>query len=224
MKRVWILVAATWMAGGSAALSARGDTVTFFDPAQVAVIVNQGVNTDTLRCDGFQFQYTRDKLFTGGVGLTEPIGRYERVSWPDGLEAQAITTGPNIGKASIVITRVDGGVFDIPAFTFKLLANAGAGRDVEIMPSIGGEDAFNDPFYFNANGNAGNSFSYDTTTPAYLGNTTPLVGYDRYTIGLTLDYALTALTLEGAGLPEPSLLGFGGLAVLAMKRPSRRGR
>lgn len=77
--------------------------------------------------------------------MTEPIGRPVRVACPDGLEAQAVTTGPNPGKARIVIERVDGGVFDVTAFTAKLLANTAAtGAAFEIMPSVGGEDGFGD--------------------------------------------------------------------------------
>ncbi len=74
--------------------TANASTVVFFDPSQVAESVSSGVTSDTISSNGYLFTYTRDKLFTGGVGMTEPIGRAERVSWPDGVEAQAVTTPP----------------------------------------------------------------------------------------------------------------------------------
>jgi hypothetical protein len=121
------------------------------------------------------------------------------VSWPDGIHAQFITT-PVATKASITIQRVDGGVFDLTSFTAKLLANAGAGRAIEIVPMLNGQEPFPDPFYFDVSGVAGQSFSYDTSPNPY-GTTAPLVGYDTYVINLTLDYALTALTLTDPSTP-----------------------
>jgi hypothetical protein len=178
--------------------------VQFFDPSQIATLVEAGTTFDTISSEGYLFTYTRDKLFTGGLG-GGPIGRAERVSWPDGLEAQAVTEGPVLSKARITISRVDSEVFDIPAFTAKLPANTfGTGAHIEIMPQIGGEDAFNDPFMFSASGFAGSTFSFDRTTPAYLGNTTPLQGYDGYKIALFVDFAMTELTLEDQVVPEPT--------------------
>lgn len=201
--------------------TAHASTVVFFDPSQVATDVASGVTSDTISSNGYVFTYTRDKLFTGGIGLTDPIGRPVRVAWPDGVEAQAVTSGPNPGKAQIVITRVDGDVFDLTAFTARLLANtSGTGGAIEIMPSLNGEDGFNDPLYFDASGNAGNSFSYDES-PSYLGSTALLKGFDRYSIDLFVDFALTGLTLEGAPVPEPStsaLVGTGVIALVGMRR------
>ena len=203
--------------------TANASTVVFFDPSQVAESVSSGVTSDTISSNGYLFTYTRDKLFTGGVGMTEPIGRAERVSWPDGLEAQAVTVPPpgvTDYKARITLERVDGGVFDLTAFTAKLLANtSGTGGAIEIMPLLNGEDGFSDPLYFDASGNYGNSFSYDESAN-YLGSTALLKGFDTYKIGLFVDFALTALTLEGAPVPEPStsaLLGLGIVALLAAR-------
>jgi hypothetical protein len=176
--------------------SAAGTTV-FFDTSQVATLVATGTTSDTVSSEGYLFTYTRDKLFTGGGGLTDPVGRAVRIPWPDGVEAQYITAGPNPGNAKITVRRVDGGVFDLTSFTAKLLANAGAGRAVEIVPLLNGEEPLNNPLYFDVSGNYGNEFSYDTT-PNYLGSTAVLTNYDAYMINLTLDYALTALTLESA--------------------------
>ena len=132
----------------------NAEATVFFDPCQVATLVNSGVTSDTVSSRGYLFTYTRDKLFTGGTG--QPIGRPVRVPWPDGVEAQAVTTPPpgvTDYKARITIQRVDGGVFDLPAFTAQLLANtAGAGGSIEIMPVLNGEDAFADPLYFDATG------------------------------------------------------------------------
>lgn len=169
----------------------------FFHSNQVATLVATGTTWDTISCEGYQFTYTRDKLFTGGIGMTNPIGRTVRVPWPQGVEAQAVTVGPTMGGARMTVARVDGGVFALPAITFKLLANtAGAGATLEIMPMRNGEDLLNDPVFFQASGYYGSSFSYTTSTPAYLGTTAALTNGDAYKIGLYVDFALTALTLE----------------------------
>ncbi len=188
-------------------LRASAIVTVYFSPDQVATLVNSGVTSDEITCAGYSFTYTRDKLFTGGTGTV--IGRPVRVAWPAGIEAQYVTAGPNPTRAQITVKRVDGAVFALTSFTAKLLANAGAGRAIEIVPLLGGQEVFNDPFYFDVSGNAGNSFSYDTT-PNPWGCTAPLTGYDEYRIGLTLDYALTALTLTDDSAPlgvEPGPAG-----------------
>ena len=81
--------------------SARAATMTFFDPSQIATLVTEGTTSDKIRSNGYYFTYTRDKLFTGGG--SEPIGRYVRIPWPEGVEAQAVTAGPNHSKAKITI-------------------------------------------------------------------------------------------------------------------------
>jgi hypothetical protein len=175
-------------------------TVTFFDPLQIATLVTEGTTWDKIRSNGYYFTYTRDKLFTGGGGV--PIGRPVRVPWPQGVEAQAVTAGPNPSKAKITIERVDGDVFDLNAFTAKLLANtAGAGADFEVVPFLDGEEVLPDPVIFNATGYYGQSFSYDTTPNPLGQSTAPLTGYDKYTIDLYVDFAWTALTLIGAPIP-----------------------
>lgn len=182
--------------------AADAATTVFFDSSQVATDVASGVTSDTISSEGYLFTYTRDKLFTGGVGLTEPIGRQVRVPWPEGVEAQAVTTPPpgvTDHKARIVLERVDGGVFDLSAFTTKLLANTwGTGGSIEIMPILNGEDAFNDPLYFDVSGSYSQTFSYDTS-PNYLGSTALLSGFERYDITLFVDFALTAITLHRPG-------------------------
>ena len=192
---------------GLGCATAGAATVVFFNPSQIATNVASGVTSDTISSSGYQFTYTRDKLFTGGLG-PDPIGRSVRVPWPDGVEAQAVTTPPPGGtsfKAKIIVQRVDGDVFDFTSFTGKLLANTGAtGAAFEIMPSLNGEDGFNDPLYFDASGYYSQSFSYDSS-PNYWGSTALLKGFDRYTMDLFVDFALTALTLEGA--PVPGVMG-----------------
>ncbi|MBI5838044.1 MAG: hypothetical protein HZB25_12470 [Candidatus Eisenbacteria bacterium] len=179
----------------------------YFNPSQVATLVENGTTWDTFSCEGYVFTCTRDKLFTGGG--TNPIGRPIRVQWPDGIEAQYVTAGPNPTKAQILVRRVDGGIFDLTSFTAKLLANAGAGRAIEIVPLLNGAEPLNDPLYFDVSGNYGMEFSYDTS-PNPLGSTAGLVNYDAYKINLTLDYSLTALTLTDpsatAVYPDPRTL------------------
>ncbi len=112
-------------------------------------------------------------------------------------------------KARLTLQRVDGQPFDLPAFTFKLLANtAGAGGTLEIMPMLNGEDGFNDPIYFDASGYYGQNFAYDTS-PNPWGSTALLTGFDTYKIGLYVDFAFIALTLESTapGLQSCCLSG-----------------
>jgi len=176
---------------------ANAETTVFFDNCQIATLLDSGVTSDTISSRGYLFTYTRDKLFTGGTG--QPIGRSVRVPWPEGVEAQAVTTPPpgvTDNKARITIQRVDGNVFDLTAFTAELLANTwGTGGSIEIMPLVNGEDAFPDPLFFDASGSAGQTFSYDTT-PNAQGSTALLVGFDTYKINLFVDFALIALNLD----------------------------
>jgi hypothetical protein len=188
-----------------ASTRANAETTTFFSSCQASMLLASGVTSDTISSNGYLFTYTRDKLFTGGTGT--PIGRPVLVTWPNGVEAQAVTTPPpgvTDYKARITLQRVDGGVFALTAFTFKLLANtAGAGGTLEIMPSLNGEDGFADPLYFDATGYSGSLFSYNTS-PNPWGSTALLTGFDTYRIGLYVDYALVALTLDS---PSPDLRG-----------------
>lgn len=208
--------------------NAFAEMIVFFDSSQVATPVSSGVTSDTISSEGYLFTYTRDKLFTGGLG-GGPIGRAERVSWPDGVEAQAVTTPPpgvTDYKARITLQRVDGEVFDLTAFSAKLLANtAGAGGKFEVVPFLNGEEVFNDPVEFDATGIAGNVFSYNTS-PNPLGSTVLLTGFDKYMIGLYVDFALVGLTVESAVVPEPSsfvLAGVGAIGlVVARSRWKRR--
>lgn len=194
------------MVGGLGWANAQAVTTQFFAPTQVATPVASGATWDSISSNGYVFKFTRDKLFTGGIG-PNPIGRPVRVPWPSGVEAQAVTAGPSTSGARIDLSRSDGSVFDLPAFSAKLLANtAGAGGSIEIMPKVNGEDAFGDPLAFQASGSAGNVFSYSESTPSYIGNTLLLKGFTSYTIGLYVDFALTALTLIDPSAP-PVLIG-----------------
>jgi len=187
---------------------ANAVTTTFFQSAQVASLVESGATFDTISSDGYLFTYTRDKLFTGGVGMTVPIGRAVRVPWPDGVEAQAVTIAP-YQKAEISISRLDGNPFDLSAFSAKLLANtAGAGGDFEVVPMLAGEDLYGDPVMLFASAYYGNTFSYSTSpNPGpfnpYSQTTLSLTGADVYKISLYVDFALTGLTLIDSSAPEP---------------------
>jgi len=170
-------------------------TTVFFDSSQATNLVASGSTSDTISTEGYLFTFTRDKLFSGGTGVTN--GRAERISWPAGLEAQAVTAGPTTSGARIDIKRQDGQLFAIGSFTAQLLANTyGAGGSWEIMPLLNGEDAVPNPFMYNASGYYGQNFSY---------NTPELTGFDAYKITLYVDYALMSLTVVDASLPPPQL-------------------
>ena len=205
-----------WTRGGSArailtvlclglgSFAARAVTTVFFNSSQTTNLVSTNATSDTISSEGYLFTYTRDKFFTGGT--TNPPGRYVRIFWPDGLEAQYVTAGPTPGKAKITVRRVDGAVFDLTAFSAKLLASPGAGRAIEIVPFLNGEEPLNDPLTFDvSSGYYGSVHSFDTTTPSYIGSTAALTNYDAYVLNLTLDFALVSLTVVDASIPPPVL-------------------
>jgi hypothetical protein len=201
MKRVILLIAAASLAQTH---PIHATMIDFFDASQSYALVESGTTFDTVLTEGYLITYTRDKLFTGGLE-GGPIGRPVSIDWPTGLQAQAVTAGPNPGVAKFMIRRLDVDVFDMPAFTFKLLANTfGTGASVEIMPKLDGEDAFADPVMFNASGSAGMSFSYDTTTPVFLGNTSTLQDSDTSDVKLFVDFAFTDLKVAGPIIPNCS--------------------
>jgi hypothetical protein len=214
--RIWVVMMAGWV---FCAGSARAEIQTFFHPTQVAVPVSSGSTSDTIACDGYQFTYTLDKWWYSGISIGggTPTGRLTPITWPTGIDAQAITAGPdgllNPGQpAQVVIKRVDGTAFDLVSFTGELLANtAGAGADFELMPSLNGNDAFNDPLMFNATGYATQQFTHSPN----------LVGYDTYTLSLYVDYGLVGLTVNGAPVPEPVAIWLG-VAIAAWARRSAR--
>ena len=176
--------------------AAKAVTTVFFDGSQTTNVTS-GTTSDTMTSEGYIFTYTRDKLFTGGIGLTNPIGRAVRVPWPSGLEAQAVTAGMNQSGARIDIKRQDGQPFAIPSFSFKLLANTGgAGASLEIMPMVNGEDGLPNPLAYNATGYYGQTFSY--TSPQ-------LTNYTAYKITLYVDYALMNFIAIDASIPPPTL-------------------
>jgi hypothetical protein len=176
---------------------AQTATTVFFDSSQTTNLVASGTTSDTISSEGYLFTVTRDKLFTGGIGLTNPIGRYIRIPWPDGLEAQAVTSGPVPSGARIDIKREDGQPFAIESFSAQLLANtAGAGGTFEIMPMLNGEDGVPNPFSYDATGVAGSQFTYSTSE---------LSGFDDYKMTLYVDYALMRLTVVDASPPRPAL-------------------
>jgi hypothetical protein len=184
------------------AADARAATVQFFNSGQNATVLEEGVTWDVIVSSGYQFRYTRDKLFTGGIG-SEPIGRQVRMPWPQGVEAQAVTVPP-IAKPEIVVTRMDGALFDLTEFSAKLLGNTGgAGAKFEVMPMLAGEDAWNDPAEFQATGYYGQLFSYDVSSPSYVGNTSLLKDFDSYKISIYVDFAWTALTLVDDSVGTP---------------------
>src|SRR5512137_590766 len=155
----------------------------FFNPTQTATLIVSNINAVTIQSGDYRFTYSADGYWSSGGG--PPTGRFFSIFWPTGVQAQAITAGPNLGVgANITLQRADGKVFDLQAFTGKILLNtAGAGGAFEIMPLLNGNDAFPNPVQYDCTGYAGMSFSY----------TSALSGYDTYKIHMWGDYALTAL-------------------------------
>jgi hypothetical protein len=176
---------------------AHAMTNVFFNPSQPVNLVASNINAWTITSSGYLIIHSVDGYWSSYPG-GPPTGRFFSVVWPNGVQAQAITAGPLIGRgANITIQRVDGQPFELRSFTAKLLANTAAtGAAFEIMPLLDGEDALDDPLMFNASGYGGQSFSH---TPA-------LTGYDAYKIHLFVDYALAALTLVDASPLVPASL------------------
>lgn len=190
-----------WMLVAVAAMGLAGDAwagiTQFYDVTQSTNLVAIASTSDTWGSEGYEFRLTRDKLFTGGVGLTNPVGRAVRVAWPAGMEAQAVTTGPARGGAQIQLRRSDGQSFDLDNFAIKLLGNtAGAGAAIEVMPRLHGEDGLPDPAAFDVSGYYGQVFTFSPTG---------LRGFDEYLFTLYVDFALTSLTVIDASPPRPAL-------------------
>jgi hypothetical protein len=165
----------------------------FFDASQTSTLVVSNLNAITIRSGDYLFTYSADGYWSSGGGT--PTGRFFSIFWPDGVQAQAITAGPLLGiGANITLKRVDGQLFDLQAFTGKILLNtAGAGGAFEIMPQLNGNDVLNNPMQYDCTGYAGQSFSY----------TTALTSSDTYQIHMWGDFALTALTLIDTNPPVP---------------------
>jgi len=174
-------------------------TNVFFTGSQTSTLVVSNINAVTIQSGDYRFTYSADGYWSSGGGT--PTGRFFSVYWPTGVQAQAITTGPSLGTgANITLKRADGKLFDLQAFTGKILLNtAGAGGAFEIMPLLNGNDALPNPLQYDCTGYAGQSFSY--TTP-------PLAGYDTYQIHMWGDFALTALTLIDTNPPIPPAPSF----------------
>ncbi|HVV73042.1 MAG TPA: hypothetical protein VHI52_16320, partial [Verrucomicrobiae bacterium] len=165
----------------------------FFDGSPTATLVVSNINAVTIQSGDYRFTYSADGYWSSGGGA--PTGRFFSVLWPAGVQAQSVTTGPLLGTgANITLSRADGSVFDLQAFTGKILLNtAGAGGAFEIMPQMNGNDAFSNPLTYDCTGYSGASFSY----------TTGLAGYDTYQIHMWGDFALSALTLIDTNPPVP---------------------
>ncbi len=177
------------------ATTASATVTTFFNPSQVAVPAGSGATSETINSLGYQFTYSADKYWSASPG-GDPTGRFFSVSWPDGVQAQAVTAGPQPGPAAITLKRVDGNVFDLNSMSVKLLANTGgAGGAIEIMPLLNGIDGFADPLALDVSGYGGQTFNFTTPT---------LHGFDTYQMSLYVDFALTRLVLTDASVPEPA--------------------
>lgn len=169
-------------------------TNTFFNAAQTMTIVSSNQTTITINSGDYQFTYSQDGYWASAPG-GPPTGRFFYVLWPAGVQAQSYTAGPSLGTgANITLKRIDGKPFGLQAFTGKILLNTAAtGAAFEIMPLVGGEDAFANPLMYDCTGYWGASFPY----------TTALTGYDTYKIHMWGDFALTALTLIDTNSAPP---------------------
>lgn len=190
------LILTVTLAVGCLFLCHRSAAVTnyFFTGLQSATLISSNANAVTIQSGDYRFTYTVDGYWAACAGC--PVtGRFFSVFWPTGVQAQAITSGPLVGKgANVTIQRTDGKRFDLWAFTGKLLANTwGTGGAFEIMPQLNGEDALNDPLMFDCSGSAGQSFPHSPR----------LAGYDTYKVHLWVDWALTALTLIDTNAVTP---------------------
>src|SRR5512137_1387510 len=181
-----------------AASPALAQTNYFFTGSQTATLIVSNVNAVTIQSGDYRFTYSVDGYWSPGGGT--PTGRFFSIFWPTGVQAQAITAGPLLGTgANITLKRADGKLFDLEAFTGKILLNtAGAGGAFEIMPQLNGNDAFPNPLQYDCTGSAGMSFPY----------TTALSGYDTFKIHMWGDFALTALTLIDTNPPVPPAPNF----------------
>jgi hypothetical protein len=173
-------------------------TTNFFNASQTSTLITSNVNAITIQSGDYRFTYSADGYWSSGGGV--PTGRFFSVVWPNGVQAQAITTGPLLGTgANITLKRADGKLFDLQAFTGKILLNtAGAGAAFEIMPQLNGNDAFPNPLQYDCTGYSGMTFPYATA----------LAGYDTYQIHMWGDFALTALTLVDTNPPVPPAPSF----------------
>jgi hypothetical protein len=176
-------------------IQAASNTNIFFNASQTMTVTASNMTTIAINSGGYLFTYSQDGYFTGGVGLTNPVGRFFSVLWPNGVQAQAYTAGPLSGSgANITLKRADGKKFDLQSFTGKILLNtAGAGGAFEIMPLLNGNDAFPNPLQYDCTGYSGQSFP----------NVTSLIGYDTYKIHMWGDFALTALLLTDTNPVAP---------------------
>src|SRR5512137_2804086 len=201
----------------SVASPALAVTNYFFNPSQTATLIVSNINAVTIQSGDYRFTYSADGYWSSGGGA--PTGRFFSIFWPTGVQAQAITAGPLLGTgANITLRRADGKVFDLQAFTGKILLNtAGAGGAFEIMPQLNGNDAFSNPLQYPCTGVAGQSFTYTTYT---IPDTAALVGYDTYQIHMWGDFALTNLTLIDTNPPVPPAPTF---TITASASPSAAG-
>ncbi len=194
-RRLACLTLAVCFAGLS--LPTHAVTIAFFSPSQPASTVTSNITDLTLSSSGYLFTYSADGYWSAWPS-DPPTGRFFSVFWPNGVQAQAITAGTNVGLgANITIKRVDGQPFDLVTFTGKILLNtAGAGGAFELMPQLNGQDAFLNPLQYDCTGYANMSF------PCVPG----LTGYDTYTIHMWGDFALTQLTLTDNNPLVPAAL------------------
>ena len=149
---------------------------TFFQSSQTYSIVTSNPNLYSLSSGDYIFQFTQDP--------SRPIYTF---AWITGFYAQSSAT-----SAQVTIRRKDGKVFDVITFGVTLMCSSLAlGADIEVMPSLNGNDVFNDPILFPATGYSLYKFVYGSTTLP-----TSLTGADQYVFTYFCDINYTSFTFK----------------------------
>src|SRR5690349_24769549 len=100
---VLITVCISWLC----APATHAVTNVFFTGSQTSTLIVSNINAVTIQSGDYRFTYSADGYWSPGGGV--PTGRFFSIYWPTGVQAQAITAGPNLGAgANITLKRVYG--------------------------------------------------------------------------------------------------------------------
>jgi hypothetical protein len=146
-----------------------------FDTSANDELVTTGTTSDTIQQRRIFVHRHEGQIVHRWNWLTNPIGGTFVFNGPIGLEAQAVTVGPNPSGARVTIKRQDGEPFDLSSFSFNCWPIPRERGIAEVMPMLNGEDAFPDPFIYDATGYAADDFTNSTQQ---------LSGFDSYKMSL----------------------------------------
>src|SRR5580765_6917979 len=117
IKRFSVLMTVCACLAGAPATQAA--TNVFFTGSQTSTLVVSNINAVTIQSGDYRFTYSADGYWSSGGGT--PTGRFFSIVWPNGVQAQAITSGPLLGNgANITLKRADGKRFDLLSFTGRI--------------------------------------------------------------------------------------------------------